>query len=362
MTVHNPIPAPEHQPEQPPPPRQPVSIKDVAARAGVSTATVSRVVNNHGIVRPDTAERVLAVIDELGYRPNRLARGLSTRRSMLLGMAVPDLQGDYYASLVTEADAAARARGYHLIVTSHAHAEGPGLTPDIVDGAIVMITEDDEHGTFAERLLDMDMPVVVLGTGLTTPRLPHVQVDNRVGTRQAVRHLLEATPPDRLVYVGGQSTNTDARSRAIAFAEVLRSVGHEPRPDQIVYGRYAVEHGAAWASEARARGRLRGAGVLAGNDEIAVGIVNESRDHGLSLPDDLRVVGFDDGRICRLIRPSLSSVRTPLAELSRRAVDLLVWRLDGEPDADVGGTVIELATELVVRESSRPRDAGGPRA
>jgi LacI family transcriptional regulator len=330
------------------------SIQDVAALAGVSTATVSRVLNNAELVAPDTAAKVQAAIKRLDYKPNLFAQGLMTRRSHVLGIALPDIHGEFYSELLRGADAEARRLGYHLLVSAEAHSRAEqrrtgSLAFGLIDGLAVMIAEPNEDLWREAR--DASLPLVILDTDLRAHGFDSIVVDNATGTREATAHLLSSVAPERCYFVGGPRENFDTQQRAAAFLQTLAQAGGAAGQGQVVYGRYALAWGQSWASEMAAGGTLAGAGVLAGNDEIALGILQSAHEHGVRVPDDLRVIGFDDTRLASLVRPALSAVRVPLAEVGSAAIRALVERLD-EPDR--APRTVSLATKLVIRESSSP--------
>jgi LacI family transcriptional regulator len=330
-----------------------VSIEDVASEANVSTATVSRVLNNPTLVAPATALRVQEAIAKLDYHPNAIARGLSTRKSHVLGLALPDIFGEFYSDLLRGADAEARRLGYYLLVGSeagirersvHEGALGVGL----VDGLAVMITEPDTK--LLPELKKMGLPLVVMDAESAGDRVDTITVDNAVGSREAATHLLAATPAERCWFVGGPRENFDTLERARAFSETLASRGHAVRADQVAYGTYSMEWGRQWAERMLKDKRgLKGAAVLAGNDEIAYGVMTAAVDAGLRVPGDVRIVGFDDTRLASIVRPRLSTVRMPAGEIGAGAVRALVERVKN-PDSPA--THVKLPSALVVRESS----------
>ncbi len=339
----------------------PASIQDVADAARVSIATVSRVINGHQLVAHETAARVKAAIEQLGFRPNRFAQGLMTRRSKLVGLAVPDLHGEFYSSILRAADGAARKAGYHLLVStfSTASAEGASdptgegddllasLPLSLLDGMAVMITEPNRRAL--ECVRSMPIPVVVVDLETSGVEVDTVLVDNTTGAREATEHLLESTPPGRIRFVGGPATNFDTTHRSKAFADTLARRGATLAASQVRFGDYSLEWGRQWAHEAHAAGELQGAGVLAGNDEIAWGIMLAAQELGLSIPADLRVVGFDDTRLATLTRPRLSTVHMPLAQIGVSALELLARRI---ADPAASPATVRLSTSLVRRETS----------
>lgn len=314
--------------------------------------------NSPGLVAPATAARVQAVIAELGYSPNPFAQGLITRASAVLGIVLPDIHGEFYSELLRGADTEARKLGYHLLVSSEPRQNGDGAAPQgesrhggmpfgILDGIAVMIA--DANNSFSIKARQSPLPTVVLDTDMAGRGVDSVVVDNTEGTRQAVEHLLERVGPERLSFVGGPEENFDTRGRAKAFRDALAAAGHGARPDQVTFGTYTSEWGERWTRDRLRDGNLRGAGVLAANDEIAVGIMQTAMAAGVKVPQELKIIGFDDTRLATMMRPALSSVRVPMADVGAAAIRLLVHRI---ADQDTPVSCVHLPAKLVIRESS----------
>ncbi|MFT3685953.1 MAG: LacI family DNA-binding transcriptional regulator [Phycisphaerales bacterium] len=342
------------------------SIQDVAQSAGVSTATVSRVLNSPDLVADETAERVRKAVAELGYKPNLFAKGLMTRKSQVLGIALPDLHGEFYSALLHGADDEARRHGYQLLVSTDARraagrtggeegAPSSGdldLTFGIVEGIALMITQPADE--LLRRAKSTGLPLVVMDTevkGNGTP-VDCVLVDNVIGTVEATSHLVEKTAKERIYFVGGPEGNFDTRTRAEAFSTTLKGYGRAPAPMQMAYKEYTEAWGYEWAERANREGRLKGSAVLCADDEIAVGVLQAAEDFGLRVgpgDDGVRIVGFDDTRIASIVRPKLSSVKVPLHEVGAGSVRLLLQRIE---DPEAPAHVLRLPTRLVVRQSS----------
>jgi LacI family transcriptional regulator len=328
-----------------------VSIRDVAAAAGVSIATVSRVLHDSPIVAQPTAARVREVIERLGYVPNPLAQVLGSGESHVIGLALPRFHGEFMSWLLHGADEEATAQGYNLMMTTiSSGADGRSrrriLGSALVDAMLVVITEADDP--LAERVLESGLPTVVLDADMTAQGLDSVVLDNERGTREAVEHLLRWVEPSKLYFVGGPRANFDTAQRAAAFTAALADRGWTVTPDQVVTGEYSIDWGKEWAVRMHQRGLLAGA-VLAANDKIACGIMRAAEDARIWVPDQLRVVGFNDSQISRLVRPRLSTVALPMAELGAAAVRMLVRRIENRNAEPV---LTKLPTRLVVRESS----------
>ncbi len=332
--------------------RSAASIADVARAASVSVATVSRVLNSPGLVSPATTERVQRAVRELNYQPNAIARALMTNRSHILGIALPDIHGEFYSEILQGADAEARSHELRLLIASEARAgEHAGvqtsLPYSLIDGLVVMITEPNDLLLAEAR--NSGVPVCVLDAEVQHPGIDNVLVDNVSGAEEATSHLLERTPPDRCFFVGGAEANFDSQQRAGGFRAVLDRAASSPRPDQLAFGDYSSDWGRQWAQAMIARAALRGSAVFAGNDEIALGVLLAARDAGLTIPGDVCIVGFDNTRLCSIVRPTLSSVRVPLREMGAAAVGLLLRRI---ADPGCERREIRLAARLIVRGSS----------
>lgn len=336
-------------------------MEDVARTAAVSTATVSRVLNTPDLVAPETLDRVHKAIAKLGYRPNVFAQGLTTKKSHLLGILLPDIHGEFYSELLRGADAEARRLGYSLLVGSEGRAGdsgGEGKAPlfssniiGFIAGLAVMITEPNE--ALWSQAHGAGLPLVVIDETLHGNGVDRVLVDNRAGTMEAMDHLLKSTPPECCYFLGGPKTNFDTAARAKVFIEALAKRGHKvggTHSDQVRYGEYSVEWGQRAGEDLfETRGRKSPIAVLAGNDEIAFGLLQAAKDRAVGVPSELRIIGFDDTRLASLVRPQLSSVRVPMAEVGAAAVRMLAERVQ---DPRRSTTTTTLPTRLVVRGTS----------
>jgi LacI family transcriptional regulator len=336
--------------------RRTASIQDVASAASVSTATVSRVLNNPTLVAPATAERVHEAIRQLGYKPNLFAQGLMTSKSHVLGIALPDIHGEFYSELLRGADEQAASLGYHLLVSPiHRPNNGrrePSLVFGLIDGLALMVSEPSPD--LLDEARRSRLPLVLLDADLPDQQFDSVLVDNASGTTEAIELLIRAVGPARCYFVGGPPENYDTQERARVFRQNLQFHKHTPREDQLAFGRYSVEWGREWAHrrcQQHGPNALRGQAVLAGNDEIALGIVQGAFDFGVGVPNDLRVIGFDDTRLAQLVRPMLTTVRVPLAEVGASAVRMLARRIE-QPDTPPA--CVRLPTKLITRDSSGP--------
>jgi LacI family transcriptional regulator len=330
----------------------PVSIQDVADRAKVSISTVSRVLNRRNIVNEETRKRVESAIDELGYSPNVFARGLMLRRSHILGLVLPDLHGEFYSEIIRGANLRARELGYKLMVSSvDGKDDGSELMAAVgdhglVDGLAVMISEINARTR--ATLEKVKIPLVVLDGDVVGVKHDAVVIDQRLGAVAMLRHLVQDRGVHRIVFVGGHTTNIDTMERLSALREVMAEANLDVNASDIHHLDYQYDTAYELGVKRVREWARRRVAVFAANDEMAAGIIDAALEAGLSIPDDLAVVGFDDTRIAAMTRPRLTTVRVPMSAMGAAAVDLLCQRLDNPKRP---ATKLILESELIVRES-----------
>lgn len=326
-----------------------LSIIEISKRAGVSTATVSRVLNGSSLVRPDTRDRVEAVIAELGYQPNLLARNLRTAESRLLLTMVPDFGNPFYAEIVRGIDAVARREGYHVLLCDTG-ADLPSertyfdmLGKRLADGAICLDPETTQHALAQEMgglcwvaccEFDPDGPV------------PYVGIDNEKAAFDAVSYLI-GKGRKRIALLNSDERYRYARLRRKGYEAALAAAGLAPLPMLKTMG-VAFEDGRTRVAELLSSQAPPDA-IFAVSDTLAIGAMRGLRDAGLSVPGDVAVMGFDNIPISMMVEPQLSTVEQPMKQLGETAAELLLKRLR-EPDAEVAGTL--LAHRLVLRDSA----------
>ena len=327
------------------------TIRDVAERASVSVASVSRVLSGTGPVTETTRNRVLEAAKALQYVPHSGARSLSTSKTQTIGVILPDLYGEFFSELIRGMDVAARSLGYHLIVSS-SHDDAEEASAAIrsmrgrVDGLIVLSPHLDAANLAAG--LAGRTPILLMNGGADAGR-PSIVVDNHGGAVQAVEHLV-ATGRRRIVHISGPSGNLEAETRLAGYLEAM---AHAGLPTSVVEGQFTQASGHAAGVEL-ARRELRPDAVFAGNDIMAVGAMLALQDAGLRVPEDIALIGFDDVPIAALVRPGLTTLRIQIAETGRGALERLV-RLINAAGHDVADTACEIVRpELVVRSSSQP--------
>lgn len=334
-------------------------LKDVAERAGVSVKTVSNVVNGYIHVRPDTRARVEEAIAALNYRPNLSARSLRSGRTGVIALAVPELDIPYFAELAGHVIEAAAGHGWTVLIdrtggrAEQERVVADGIRDHMIDGLI--------FSPLALTGADLDeradpTPMVLLGERVDPGPTDHVAIDNVAAARAVTAHLAD-TGRRRIAAIGAQrvASGASARLRLEGYAAALADAG-------LAYDDRLVAPAAAWhrADGAAALTELLASGarpdaVFCFNDTLALGVLRACHEHGLRVPDDVAVAGFDDIEDGRFSVPTLTTVAPDKAEIARLAVDLLARRLAG-PGED-GGPARQLTASytLEIRESTARR-------
>lgn len=331
------------------------SIAAVARRAGVSVATVSRVLNGHANVRPATRERVLAEIEASGYRVNELARNLRTAESRLLLTMVPDFGNPFYAEIVRGIDSVARQHGYFMLLCDTGADAGRErsyfdlLRRHRADGAICL---DPATVQQANRMMANEstaLPWVACCEFDPAVGVPYVGIDNFRAARDAVRHLI-AGGRRRIALINSDDHYLYAQQRRDGYLAALAEAGIEARDAWRVNVNcldYAAG-GKAAAALMRVRRSEAPDAIFAVSDTLAVGVLNGLRGVGWCVPEDVAVVGFDDIALAAQVDPPLTTIAQPMRELGETAARLLLRRL-ADPQANVPGVL--LPHRLVVRQS-----------
>lgn len=326
-----------------------LSIIEISKRAGVSTATVSRVLNGSSLVRPDTRSRVEAVITEFGYQPNLLARNLRTAESRLLLTMVPDFGNPFYAEIVRGIDALARSEGYHVLLCdtgAEPLAERTYfdlLRNRLADGAICLDPDSTQHA-LAQELGNLCW--VACCEFDPDGQVPYVGIDNEKAAFDAVSHLV-ARGRRRIALINSDERYLYARLRRKGYEAALAAAGLEPLPLSPTLG-LAFEDGRACVVELLGS-EVRPDAIFAVSDTLAIGAMRGLRDAGLSVPRDVSVVGFDNIPISMMVEPQLTTVEQPMKQLGETAARLLLKHLR-EPETEAGGVLLD--HRLVVRGST----------
>jgi LacI family transcriptional regulator len=336
-----------------------MNISQIARRASVSTATVSRTINQSGAVKAETARKVWRAITELNYYPNSHARALVSGRSRLLGLIVSDITNPFFPEVVHSFETLAMQHQYDLILTSTDYQTARmtvclrRMLERKVDGVAIMTSEMDVG--LIRELSRRGVPLAFMDVGQVGPKMSHVSIGYANGIRQAVDHVV-ALGHRRIASISGPLDLHSARTRRQAFLDGIRDHGLAPDRRLIREGTHTAEGGEK-AMAALLRLARRPTAVVCSNDWTAIGALHAIHAAALRVPQDISLVGFDDIPLVRYTHPTLTSVRLPAADVGATAFRALKLLIDGErPEGDL----YQVATRLIVRDSTA-RPPGGRR-
>jgi LacI family transcriptional regulator len=357
----------------------PLTIYDVASRAGVSIASVSRVLNGHATPRPETRERVLRAVQELGFVPDGAARALSSRLKEVVSVVFrrasferssePEFEDEADSLVFMDVinrgiEVTAQLHGFDLLLSSvdvNDHLPGPKIAKlaSKSDGIIVHDRVLTSSGIV--RLADR-LPVVTLA-GTPTRASVNISGDNASGMRELTHHLLDVHGYRSIAYLSGHSDSPDNVARGRIVREVAAEYGAPVSSGPRWTGEYSAAGGARVMRRLLAEGETPPRAICCANDQTALGVIYELREHGYKVPGDVAVTGFDDVSVARHVSPPLTTVRQPMQELGATAFDVLQSMINGERPAQ---RQVLLPVQVVYRTSCgcppdpapRPRGVG----
>jgi LacI family transcriptional regulator len=327
------------------------SIKDVASRAGVSVATVSRVLNDHPSVRQDTRDRVLAAVAELGYRPNALARSLRTDQTRTLGLVISDVLNPFFTELARSVEDEARALGYSVIIGN------ADEQPDLQDHHVRTLLDRRIDGLLVSpagggsplmlEAAQAGVPMVFVDRWIQGVDVPVVRTDGREAVRDLVAHLYRLGHR-RLAIITGPAATTTGSERVDAFRDAIREHGLTLPPEHIGQGDFQADSGRRATAHFldMPDPRDRPDSIFAADNLMALGAMDEIRARGLKVPDDIALAAFDDIPWFVHTDPPITAIAQPTGELGRAAVRALIDRVEGRPAPSV-----TVSARLVVRRS-----------
>jgi LacI family transcriptional regulator len=329
------------------------TIEDVAARAGLSIKTVSRVLNLEPNVRPETRERVLAAARDLEYQPNLSARRLASKRSFVIGLIYDNPDSNYVMGIQEGALAVCRPHDYHLLIHP-CSTLSPTLVEEVlslhrrstVDGLILSQPVSDFEPLIT-ALLEADIAFVRLSQRPCAGDPPCVSVDDEQAAYRLTDHLV-SLGHRRIGFIMGHPDHGSSHDRLKGFRASLQAHGIPSDHAPVEQGLYTFDSGYACARKLLAL-EHRPTAIFAGDDHMAMGVLTAAYESGLVVPDDLSVCGFDDAPMARYVWPPLTTARQPITEVARLATECLLNRLQGK---EMGGERHTLESRLVLRGST----------
>src|SRR5205814_5003042 len=340
-----------------------MDIREIARRAKVSTATVSRAINHIPTVDPQLAKRVWRVVDELGYYPNTQARALVSGKSRIFGLVVSEITNPFFPEIVQTFEELAVQNDYEILLTSTVHdtkkmkSSVRRMIERRVDGVAILTFGMEEP--LLDDLRLRKVPLVFVDVGPDAPHVNNIRIDYQHGIRQAVQHLA-ALRHKAIAFIAGPAQLKSAIARREAFERAMQEIGLQVLPEMIVIGDHTMEGGMRALGELM-KLRTSPTAVLCSNDMTAIGVMREAYDLGIDVPADFSVVGFDDIRFSEFITPPLTTVQMSQTELARIAFNALMNDVAEETPA-AGKKEYRLTSHLILRRSTALVPADSARA
>jgi LacI family transcriptional regulator len=333
-----------------------MNLEAVAKKAGVSTATVSRVLNNLNVVKGSTRARVLRAAEELKYHPNLHARSLARGKNRTLGILVSSMENPFFFDIYHALESAAHARGYEVVVANTDY-RSEQLVSSVrlmigwrVAGLAAIVSEMDSH--LIQMLTDSKIPIVFYDVGTPQKNITNVRVDYRRGMRKIVEYL-HSLGHSRMAFVGHHSTLGPISERRRTFLDTVSRISPSAHTE-VVAGADGLEGGRQAVREIFASG-FDPTAIICVNDFMAVGALRQLRDQGVRVPEDVSVTGFDNIKLAEFCSPALTTVHIPREQIGETIFDNLVPE---NPSERLVGKEILIDPELVVRESTGTARSG----
>ena len=327
------------------------TIKDISRLANVSIAAVSKVTNgDYSSVSETTKERILKIVKELKYKPNRIAKGLVTNKTNIIGLMVSDITNPFFASLAKGVEDRAGSYGYNVILCNTDEKSEKEIT--YIDlllqynaaGVIVTSSPNPEKEHILE-LAENNTPFVAIDRSISTNNYS-IFVDNFRGTYISTEYLIQKGHT-KLAFIGGEPPGTGINQRLNGYLQALRDYTLEENGELVCIDTYHSESGYKNANMLLDKG-FSFTGVVCGNDLIAFGVIKALKERGLRVPEDISIIGYDDIYLSSLFDPSLTTIRQPIYDMGSHAVDVLIRLIKGE---NVIEKVKYFGPELVERDS-----------
>ena len=330
-----------------------MDIREIAKRAKVSTATVSRAINRVPTVDPLLSKRVWKVVEEVGYYPNTQARALVSGKTRIFGLIVSEITNPFFPEIVQAFEDIAVQHNYEILLTSTVHdpkrmeSSVRRMIERRVEGVAVLTFGMEE--SLLEDLRFRKVPLVLVDVGSEVARVSNIRINYQHGIRQAVQHLA-ALRHERISFITGPLNLKSARARKDAFEESMREIGMRAEPGLVVEGDHTMEGGMKALAHLTSL-RSRPSAILCSNDMTAIGVMREAYDCGIAVPQELSVVGFDDVRLAQFMTPPLTTVQMSQTEIAKLAFKALLTEVGRETTSSTG-TEYVLDTVLVLRKST----------
>lgn len=332
------------------------TMRDVAKLAGVSQPTVSRVLNQTDTsisISDETREKVIAAVEQLGYRPNMAARSLRTQKTKLIAVLIADITNSFYPHIARSIQSVAREEGYDMMIANSDHIYQnellfcESIKSRAVDGIILVpihLTEHDLHDLYKQT----NTPISVLGQHIHHPKVDVVFADDEEAVFRATSWLIQEKGHTQLGYVGVPDTLPPGPRRYKGFMRAIEKAGITVAPEHILESDFTLEGGRHLGQELLKQGTLPSAFMVT-NDAMALGLMLALQEGGVRIPEDVAVIGYDDIPEARIIRPALTTIEQNSADIGYKLAHLLFERIE---NPDLPSRRLETPNNLVIRDST----------
>ncbi|MBT3276077.1 MAG: LacI family DNA-binding transcriptional regulator [Spirochaetales bacterium] len=320
---------------------------------GVSKSTVSRVISDQGYVKNQTRDKINKAIEELDYSPNYLARGMRTNKSATIGLFIPDFSNPFYVELFKGIEQVTRNAGYTNVICHT--AKNPKAEMDYIkellnsriDGIILNTYHTDPENLRYFRALAKAKPIVFMDPVFHDDSISYVVSDGFSGTKSAVKHLVDSKCK-RIAYINGPKSHAVTKDRYNGYLVGIKEAGLTTDQRFIYNGDFSLECGRA-AVEAFLNQKVKPDAIVSATDVMAIGAMNELTHRSIRVPEDIRIIGFDNIPLAQLVRPALTTVAQPILELGENAAELLLKKIE---NPDTPNRQVVMQCSLIKRESA----------
>lgn len=331
-----------------------VTIKELADKAKVSIATISRALNNDSKVKPETRALILKLAEELNYKPNILARNFVKKRTNIIGLVLPEVVDEFFSEIIRGVDKIAYSGGYNTMIAS-SHSERTiaesvynFMGKGVVDGVIVMAPSVSDK--IKEIITNGDIPAVIINSKKENINCDTIGIDNFQGAYSMVDYLINNRGYTRVAHIAGPASNIDAIQRKKAYRKALEDHNLPVRDEWMIASDFTIS-GGEYACSRLLSLLDKPEVIFAANDMMAIGCYNAAAALGLRVPDDIGIAGFDDIFVSQFLSPRLTTVRVPISELGKSAASLLLDRINEQEISEFKH--IRVSTGLVIGNSCK---------
>ncbi|MCJ7552820.1 MAG: LacI family transcriptional regulator [Ignavibacteriaceae bacterium] len=328
------------------------TIKEIAQKANVSIATVSRALNDDPKVTEETRKKILAVSKELHYKPNLVARNFVKKTSYAIGLILPDISDEFFTDIIRGVDEITYKKGYYtMVASSHKYRTlADSITAfsetGLVGGVILLISSMTEE--LINIIKHSKIPIVIIGGGKDEHKFDTVAIDNYLGAFNATEYLIKKKRFKKIAHITGPAENYDAFLRKKGFIDACRKNGLSINKSFIIDGNYTIDSGYHGFIQLYGLPEKPQA-IFAANDMMALGCYDAANYFNVKIPDDIGLIGFDDIFISKYLNPGLTTVRVQIEEVGKAAATLLIERLNNSNGK--AHSLIKIPTELIIRNS-----------